>query len=214
MKALLFVLIVLCQLTTVSSQNQFNKTKNAISLGVNLVNDSYTSKGFGFTGNKEYWNVSKPLYIGYTRSISPLLNLHAMITTNEYKPGKLVDGAPITDTRKYFAFDTMGQLDLSFINENWYPFDAIKPFVSFGLGYTSIDSEELPGISGRSTYNYGVGFNFWFDSFKAAQCNYLNRFSFFDNLGLTIQLIKKNSVNESKFGSQAQVTAGLIYRFK
>lgn len=206
----LMLLIPFCSYS--QRDEQFEFSKNAITIGVNIVDDSFSSKYKPFN-IEENWNFKSPIYLGYTRKISKRINIHGMMTLNTYKPGKLVDGVYINDSRKYVALDAMIHYDLSKINENWYPLDGFKPYLILGFGTTSIKSIERIKVNERITVNYGLGLNFWFSSFEDANCNCLNRESIFGNMGVSFQTIGKSSFRQKIFGNQIQHLIGLMYRY-
>lgn len=198
------LLVFLFVATTVFSQNQYRNKKNAVTLGINVVDDSFTSDSnpFNFLTN---WNFKKPFYVAYTRNVSRAFNVVANFTYNEYEADKLVDGRNIEEGEIYFSIDGMLQYDLSSWSKDETSglFYYIKPFLTVGLGYSSIAD------LGRPTYNYGFGLNFWFESLF----EYEDTSSIFKDLGLSFQTQGKSSFEPKELGNQIQHLAGLIYRF-
>lgn len=186
------------------SQNQFRDHKNAITFGVNIVDDSFTTDNNPFNVLSN-WNFKNPIYIGYTRNISRAFNLVGNFTYNEYKENKLVDGRNIERGAKYYAFDALVQYDLSSLSKNEKSkfFYYASPYVTAGLGYSSIAD------LGRLTFNYGFGINVWvFNFFK-----FENPSSFFKDVGVNFQTTGKSSFEPEVLGNQIQHLAGFIYRF-
>lgn len=83
----------------------------------------------------------------------------------------------------------------------WPFFD---PFVTLGLGTTTLDAQEF------KTLNYGFGFYIWFPRSRNCNCSiYSNKIS---NWGVLFSTIGKSSFEQNVHGNQIQHAVGLCYK--
>jgi len=171
-----------------TSKDSIVKSSWVLGLGFNIVDDTATPFGDTFLDIKDTWNaVPYPSRISIGRFFKNGLGMEAIGTYNEYKEGKIIDGAINTASREYIAIDGKISYDLNkLIGEtNWF-----DPYIHVGAGYSSI------GNVGRSTANAGFGFNTWFSDKWGANFNTMGKWG-----------IKEGSTK------QLQHSAGVVYRF-
>ena len=194
---MLCVLVMLMLATTpiysqdslqLTSKDSIVKSSWVLGLGFNIVDDTATPFGDTFLDIKDTWNaVPYPSRISIGRFFKNGLGIEALGTYNEYKIGKIIDGAINTAPRDYYAIDGKISYDLNkLIGEtNWF-----DPYIHVGAGYSSI------GKVGRATANTGFGFNTWFSDKWGANFNTMGKWG-----------IKEGSTK------QIQHSAGVVYRF-
>ena len=202
---LLFVLFTIFCLSQMSfSQSRYNSVyENKFIVGINIIDDTFTKTHNAFNYDQQ-WNVAAyPSYFGYNRVISDKISVEGIFTMNNYEAKKLVDGLFIPVEQKYYAFDLNAKYNLSSVIYNIDRLSNFEPFVAFGAGITSIDSESRP------TINYGFGTYIWFQKYENKCCSE----SIFNNLGLIFQTMGKSSIDQKKYGNQIQHTFGIVYRF-
>ena len=141
--------------------------------GVNIVDDGNQILG-GIGDPNKYWNFSRPFYISAEYYLNNMFSFTSMVSINQYKADKQIDGVIILDGHEasYFAFD---------LGSKYYFRDLIKtykfdPYVFLGFGFTNIGKYQgkaidkyypgqdilvVPSI-GRMTINGGPGLNVWF----------------------------------------------------
>jgi OOP family OmpA-OmpF porin len=179
------------------------QNENIVSLGINVIDDSFTST-YNPINISETWHIGKiPSYFSFSKKVMDRTFLEIQILSNNYKKGKLVDGSILLTEKKYMSIDFFTKYRIFHSDEDTYSFD---PFVALGTGYTSIGKTE------HYTINYGLGLYFWFPKSKYCDCSY-NR-SKRGNLGILISTFGKSSFKQSIYGNQIQHTLGLVYRFK
>jgi OmpA-OmpF porin, OOP family len=179
--------------------------KNRISIGFNIIDDSFSLKNKMFNIQEEWNVVAYPSYFSYGTKASENLFFDVVLSLNKYNKGKLVDGYYIPSDRNYAALDISLKYYLNAINNNYEIIPGVEPFVSFGLGFTSIDDEIRP------TLNYGVGIYFWFSSLENCDCKIYN--SWADNFGVMLQTQGKSSFEQKVYGNQIQHVFALVFKY-
>jgi len=206
LKTKILTIILFCaSVVTVAQDRYQGANPNRISVGINIVDDTFT-KTHKLSDVTAQWNAALyPSKFSYERWISTNFSLEATISINKYKKGKLIDGWINQRDLSYFAFDINAKFDLNNIIDKIidieYNFD---PYLIGGFGLTDVGNLET-----YITTNYGFGTNLWFGS----ECFGCRNSTFTDNLGIFVQVQGKSSFVQKKFGNEIQYSAGLIYRF-
>lgn len=187
------------------SATMYCQNKNVVSLGMNIVDDSFTSNSNPFNVSEE-WNVGNfPSYFNYSGELLDRTYIEFNVSTNEYKKGKLVNGSFILKEMKYFAIDFTVKYKLLNPDYNFLSSNVFDPFLTIGLGETKIDKFNF------YTINYGCGFYFWFP--KSKYCNCASNSNQGGNFGLIITTLGKSSMDQAAYGNQIQHSFGLAFRF-
>lgn len=188
--------------TSIYSQNE-----TMFSLGMNIVDDSFTST-YNPLNTSESWNIGKiPSYFSLSSEIIDRTFLEVQISSNEYQKGKLVNGNILLTNKKYFSVDFLTKFKL--LHSDKYTAlssSLFDPFISLGTGYTTIEKIDY------YTINYGIGFYFWFPKSKYCNCHFNGNNG--GNLGVLFSSLAKSSFKQSLYGNQIQHNFGLVYRFK
>lgn len=175
-----------------------------VSLGSNVVDDSFTSyyKPFNIS---EQWHAGKlPSYFSFSTEIATRLFLEFQLSSNYYEKGKLVNGSILLTDKNYFAMDFLSKYRLLNPNYNFLNTALFDPFVSVGIGNSKIDKTDF------YTLNYGLGSYFWFPKSKYCNCTFNNKFP--GNIGVLISGLGKSSFSQSLNGNQIQYAFGLVCR--
>ena len=145
--------------------NEYHQNDWSFGAGFNIVNDS----GETFGNLSDNLNFSVPFYVSAEYYLNNKFSFMAMLSTNKYKEGKLVEnGYIVGGDASYFSADLNAKFSFRDIL-NSYAFD---PYVFLGFGYNSIGSfttvrKEYPyeiqefESGGRLMINGGLGFNVW-----------------------------------------------------
>jgi OOP family OmpA-OmpF porin len=183
--------------------SSYCQNENMVSLGINVIDDSFTST-YNPINISETWHIGKiPSYFSFSKKVMDRTFLEIQILSNNYNIGKLVDGSILLTDKKYMSIDLFTKYRIFHSDEDTYSFD---PFVALGTGYTAIEKTE------HYTINYGLGLYFWFPKSKYCDCSiYRNKRG---NFGILISTFGKSSFKQSLYGNQIQHTLGLVYRFK
>ena len=158
-----------------------------VGLGWNFVNDSGDRLNNITKLNDNLNAVAFPSRINIGRYFRSGIGLEAIVTYNNYKQGKLIDGVVNPEDKDYFGFDTRISYDLNKIvgQTGWF-----DPYVGLGVGYTYANDLS------RGTYNAVIGFRTWFS----------------DRWGLDF-----SSSGKWSFGNEAsnhvQHAVGVVYQF-
>jgi len=158
-----------------------------VGLGWNFVNDSGDRLNNITKLNDNLNAVAFPSRINIGRYFRSGIGLEAIVTYNNYKQGKLIDGVVNPEDKDYFGFDTRISYDLNKIvgQTGWF-----DPYVGVGAGYTYANDLS------RGTYNAVIGFRTWFS----------------DRWGLDF-----SSSGKWSFGNEAsnhvQHAVGVVYQF-
>lgn len=203
--SILFFLIGMYTNTIQSQHRHSTDNKNIITVGINIIDDSYTSKHQSF--NREEWNITKyPSYFSYNRAISDKISIEGAFSFNKYKISKLVDGNYIKENKDYAAMDLSLKYNfLNGLNTNSNFLANFSPFIMAGLGTTSKGNQQYANI------NYGAGFYYWFNS--SDNCNCSIKSSSLGTLGLIFQTMGKSSFDNKQYGNYIQHSMGIAYRF-
>lgn len=185
--------------------------KNKIAIGINIIDDSFTSTYNPLNLDALNANFS-PSYFSYERGLNENYFISLNITFNNFDKGKLIDGYINNQNLNHFSIDINNKYYLyNFINDKIFSINEnIEPYLNIGIGYTNIDNfQQYPFIS------YGFGTNLWFGIFEDNSCNCKTTNRFFSNFGLFFQVIAKSSLQENITynGNEIQYSTGLIYRF-
>tara|TARA_R110002050_G_scaffold116847_1_gene233349 strand:- start:982 stop:2157 length:1176 start_codon:yes stop_codon:yes gene_type:complete len=190
----LYTLIVLTSFTSFAQDGLELSKKDStvvsswiLGLGTNIVADSGAPFDNLFEV-KETWNaVPYPSRLSIGRYFKNGLGVEAIAAYNVYKEGKLVDGANLTEDKKYYSFDTRLSYDLNKIigYTGWF-----DPYVGVGVGYTDVNDRS------RGTYNGVLGFRTWFS----------------DRFGLDINSSGKWAMSATA-SNHLQHAIGVIYQF-
>jgi hypothetical protein len=172
-----------------------------ISVGMNVIDDSFTSSYNPFEVYKTWHTGRLPSYFSITNQIGKRVLLELQVTTNTYDKGKLVDGNLLTASKKYFSTDLLAKYMLISSDDDSFLFD---PFIVTGAGYTTIDTSKF------YTINYGVGLYYWFNNSNYCNCNYGNQSG--GEFGMLFSSIAKSSIEQDLYGNQIQYNLGLVYR--
>lgn len=203
-KAIIIAIVLIVNFQKMNAQSYSGKDQFRVTIGMNIVEDSFSTQRSVFN-NSQNWNlVSYPSYFGISTFIGERFILEAAYTINQYEKGSLIDGKIITDKMDYLALDATVKFNLkSTESENAF-LTNLDPFIGVGLGYTEIATD------GHATFNYGLGTYIWLNEFS----DWFNGSSkHVSAIGFVIQTQGKSSFEQQKFGNQIQHSFGLVYRF-
>ena len=191
---LVFLLVLSFNVNTaqelrLTDKDHIVKSSWIIGLGYNFVDDAGTGTNIGDKFDLDNWNaLAYPSRLTIGRYFESGLGLELIGTYNQYKEGKVIDGAVNTaGTYNYGMIDARLSYDLNKIIGETGFFD---PYIGAGLGYG-----KYGGLK-QGTYNGVVGFRTWFS----------------DRFGLDFSTTGKWSMRDEG-SNHLQHAAGVVYRF-
>ncbi|WP_224483127.1 OmpA family protein [Robertkochia aurantiaca] len=137
-------------------------------VGANVIDDS-GSRTQELFNTEENWNVAPyPSRFSAGYQLSNGLSIEMIGRVNNYKEGKVIDGAVIAEDRSYFGLDANLSYHLNrlFNDAGWF-----DPFLLTGLGYTWLDSQA------QSNFDTGLGLNMWLGENIAVNLNTVGKWS-------------------------------------
>lgn len=177
--------------TIMSSQNSLNSVFPwTVGAGVNIVdNDGRQFKDIFSTKN---WNFGNPISLNIENKISNYFAGNFAITFNKFTPKKEQNYVNLEKSHTFFAMDATIKY---FYDEYFMPNQRFDPFEAYlvgGLGFTTIS------ITSTASFDFGLGFNFWF----------------LRDFGLRLQTLGKFGFKDQEYlYNYMQHTAEIIYRF-
>ncbi|GEM55393.1 hypothetical protein B0A58_13700 [Flavobacterium branchiophilum NBRC 15030 = ATCC 35035] len=207
-KIIILISILNSLFATAQSRYETNESYK-IFVGINIVDDSYTKTNKAFNIDEEWNMATYPSYFGFNMHVIDDFSAESVVTFNQYKSGKLVNGKYINKAMEYFAIDVMAKYEFRTFYEPLFEIHNFSPFLVTGLGMSTINNKIYTNL------NYGFGFYFWFrDDYTDCNCgSSFGLTKFVKNLGIVAQTIGKSNLNGSSEGNHIQHTIGLAYRF-
>ncbi len=181
---LIFALICMVFVTNLKAQDANNPW--TIGFGVNAVHSPDNIYEFSNLIKTENWNIIPSISrVSVGKYIDDGITFEAAASINEISKNKdiKVSGKP------FFALDGSFKYDVNKIIGQTSFFD---PYALLGGGYTWVDK------NGAGTFNFGLGFNLWFN----------------ENIGLNFQSVGKHVFNDFYLeNNHLQHSVGLVIKF-
>lgn len=170
----IFVVLALLVSVSYGQVNEFSDDiKWTFGFGVNIVDND----GFRFDQafDTDNWNFKKPYSLDVGRKLGNDWSVNLGLSVNTLTRNNLQNNGMLDRDRSFVAIDVNGQYNF---DQHFMRTPRIDPFEAYGIagfGYTR--------AVGRSTttFNFGLGFNFWIIKDVGIRLRTLGKFGFNDN---------------------------------
>lgn len=204
-KLIIVFSVLVSNMVAVYSQSNVSNYQLTVAIGSNVIDDTFTANYNPFNVN-EQWNIGKlPSYFSVSSEFSEKTAVEIMVSTNEYKKGKLVNGTLLDTKKNHFSLDVFFQYKLVGRYSNFINKEIFDPFFKIGMGETKIENSSF------FTINYGLGAYIWLPAFNNCNCALDGNSS--SNIGIIIGTTGKSSFQQKVNGNQIQHAIGVCYRF-
>ena len=169
------ILVFVALAFSLNAFSQLESDRWYLSFGVNAVNSLGTRSPIN---SPSEWAFKKaPVSIAAELIWSKYFSIEQSIAFNEFDSSRTIDGANLTESYNYLAFDTSVKY---YYGRFIFPdFEWIDLYVNGGLGIFSIDNI-------NTSLNVGAGVSFWLNDDQ--------------NFGIRAQTIAKAALNHSESG--------------